>query len=101
MIARYEDRPMLLLVEAYILDRLDLLDDGSAHRLAAMAPQLAQSLGSTADTWQGVVADALDLTGEFDDLLRRDWQHMTSVEPTLAAQRYAEFVADGFLRDDA
>jgi hypothetical protein len=98
---RYEGRPVLRLVEAYVLDRLDLLDPGSADSLAAMAPKLASSLGSSADTWQGVVADALDLHSDCDDAVRRDWERMITVDPELEPQHFAQLVADSFMGDDA
>jgi hypothetical protein len=100
MTDRYAGRPLLRLVECYVLDAIGELPDADRTRLESMAPEIAQSLHSPAETWQGAIAGALELDDEYGDSLRQDWadnsRSARDAGSTLTPQSFAETVADWF-----
>lgn len=73
MTNRYEDKPMLRLLDAYVLDRLGLLDESTAQELAAQGPVLSRALGVAATKWPAVVEQALELPSEFSEAVVAAW----------------------------
>src|SRR5262245_42760827 len=70
---RYAGRSVLRLVECYVLDAIGELPDEDRARLESMAPEIAQSLHSSAETWQAAIGEALELDDGYADSLREDW----------------------------
>ena len=99
---RYEGRPLLRLVECYVLDSIGQLDQDDQQRLSAMTPKLRMTLSSDADSWQGVLEDALALPVDYPAMLRRDWdanrEAATKAEQPISPQDFAETVADAVSR---
>jgi hypothetical protein len=91
---------MLRLFEAYVLDAVGRLDGDWKRRLAGLIPRLAETYSSPADTWQGVVVDALGLTPEFDAAVRADWERLVGRVPDYDPVQFAREVADSFARRD-
>ncbi|HIT76596.1 MAG TPA: hypothetical protein IAA98_13515 [Candidatus Avipropionibacterium avicola] len=73
MANRYDGRPMLRLLDSYVLDRLGLLDATTARGLAAQAPTLAQALGVGATDWPSIVEQTMDLPPEFSGAVVEAW----------------------------
>lgn len=97
---RYAGRPLLRLIECYVLDAIDELDAADAERLRWTAPKITEALGSVYTTWQGAVKDALDLPDTFPDSLRSDWKANRSAAQAagseITAEEFAAAVADTF-----
>jgi hypothetical protein len=98
---RYTGRPMLRFLDAYVLDALGLLDDETTNSMAALAPQLAAALGSTASQWQRIVAESLDIPDDAPDHIVHVWN---DTQAKAAAQNagvdpvtFARLVADSLL----
>lgn len=80
---RYEGKPLLRVLDAYVLDAMGVLDDGSRAQMTAMQPKLATALGVDASTWQGVVEAALEIPPDSAPALRGIWE---STEAQAAAE---------------
>ncbi len=80
---RYEGKPMLRLVDAYVLDALGALDAATARANAANAAKIASALNVTATTWQRAVEAALQMPPDSTDALRAMWEQ--HVHEALAA----------------
>jgi hypothetical protein len=95
---RYAGKPLLRLVECYVLDAIGELGPGDHAKLEDVAPKVGAAVGSEAATWQGVVDDALDLPGDFRQSLRADWEsnreRAKEQGHDLTPQEFAEAVAD-------
>jgi hypothetical protein len=91
---------MLRLFEAYILDALGRLDGDWKRRITGLTPRLAETYASPADTWQGVVIDALGLTPELDAAVRADWERLVGRVPDYDPVQFAREVADSFAQRD-
>ena len=99
---RYAGKPMLRVVECYVLDAIDELPADDQQKLEAMAPTLARSVGSEEPTWQGAVEDALALDGTFRESVRADWASRRAAAEASGhapeAEGFAAAVADSFLQ---
>lgn len=73
MANRYDGKPMLRLLDAYVLDRLGLLDESTAEELAAQGPILARALGVAASDWPTAVEQAMGLPPEFSEAVVAAW----------------------------
>ncbi len=72
--ARYEGKPMLRLLDAYVLDALGALDEETARNNAAMVDKLSAALHVEADTWQDAVEKAMNMPPDSRDALRAMWE---------------------------
>lgn len=79
--ARYAGKPLLRLLDAYVLDVLGALDEQTARENERMAPKLAEVLGAPAgSTWQQSVQHAAGIPPESIYDLRATWeQHVEDV----------------------
>jgi hypothetical protein len=97
---RYAGRPLLRLVEFYVLDAIGQISENDASRLAAIAPNISAAVGSDAGTWQGAISDALTLPGDFPATLMNDWltakAEVAASGGSLAPEVFAAGVADSF-----
>jgi hypothetical protein len=97
---RYDERPLLRLIECYVLDAIGELDDADRRRLESVALNIGRALDSTADTWQGAIADTFELPPAYPDSLRDDWASNRAAAAAagaeLTSQAFAEAVADTF-----
>ncbi|MDQ1131027.1 hypothetical protein [Microbacterium sp. SORGH_AS_0888] len=80
---RYDGKPMLRFLDAYVLDALGALDDTTSRRNVEMAPKLAAALHVDATTWQEAVEKAMEMPPDSADALRSMWEH--HVYETIAA----------------
>lgn len=80
---RYEGRPMLRLIDAYVLDALGALDAPTAQANAANAAKIASALNVPATTWRDAVEAALQMPPDSADALRAMWEQ--HVHATIAA----------------
>ena len=71
---RYAGKPMLRLLDAYVLDALGALDEKTARDNAAMSSRIAQALKVDAATWQGAVERAMQMPPDSAEALRALWE---------------------------
>lgn len=70
---RYAGKPMLRLLDSYVLDAIGALDDRTGAELTANAPRLSQALGASGETWQQVVENAMGMPSDSADAVRAIW----------------------------
>lgn len=94
---RYVGKPMLRLLELYVLWSVDHLAEDEASRLQAMAPKLAGTFGGDG-TWQNAIATTMELPEKMPELIREMWtknQRIAAVNGVeLPAQQFAEMFVD-------
>ena len=97
---RYSGRPLLRLIECYVLDAIGEIEPRERDRLESMSASISQAVGSEADTWQGAISDALDLPGDFSDTVRSEWvanrEAGRAPQHVLAPNEFAMAIADTF-----
>lgn len=93
MAGRYEGRPLLRLVELYILWAIGELAEEDELRLLDMTPKL-QSLYGVDGAWHEVIEQILELRSETASSLREIWRRNLEIGPGLTPQQFAETVAD-------
>jgi hypothetical protein len=81
--ARYSGKPMLRLLDAYVLDALGALDDRTARSMAEMAPKTIAALNVPASTWQQAVELSMEMPPSSMAELRAKWEQY--VHEALAA----------------
>ncbi|MCY1718465.1 hypothetical protein OVA26_16135 [Microbacterium sp. SL62] len=59
--ARYDGKPVLRLLDSYVLDAIGALDEKTVQGNTILAPKIAQALKVEADTWQRAVELSMDL----------------------------------------
>jgi hypothetical protein len=94
---RYQGKPLLRILECYVLWAIDALPEDDAEALAAMTPKLSACYGGRG-TWQQIMAKALDLPPELPDMIRGSWakslDRARAGGATLAPQAFAEHFVD-------
>ena len=69
---RYDGKPFLILIDAWVLDAIGHLDSDWRATVGAMEPQLQQTFGSDAN-WQQIVAEQMKLPEGFGTQVERIW----------------------------
>lgn len=97
---RYAGKPMLRLLELYVLWSLDHLSDDEASRLQAMAPKLTGTFGGDG-TWQDAITTTMELPENMPELIREMWAKNQQIAVTngveLSPQQFAEMFVDSNL----
>ena len=70
---RYDGKPFLRYVDAWVLDAIGHLDQPTRAYCVAMEPTLRQSLGLTG-SWQDMVARQMNFTPELPAQIRKIWE---------------------------
>lgn len=70
---RYEGKPLLRLMDSYVLDAIGVLDEEYAATLREQTPKLAKALGVQATSWQEVVEKSMDMPTDSSETLIRAW----------------------------
>ena len=95
--ARYEGKPLLRLLECYVLKSLDLLPESDSSALASMQPKLAQIYGRQG-TWDEIIAATMEMPPDMPSLIRQNWQHNQQIARDngviLLPQQFAEMFVD-------
>lgn len=101
MSERYVGKPLLRLVEFFVLDAIGALSAADEKQLDQQSAQIAGALGADGATWQTAISQALDLPSDFPYVIRSDWQATqasgaeTGTPPT--AEAFAATIADSFV----
>lgn len=70
---RYEDKPFLRYVDAWVLNAIGHLDEPTRAYCVAMEPTLRQSLGQ-AGSWAEIVAKQMKFPPELPAQIRKIWE---------------------------
>jgi len=95
---RYDGKPLLRLLELYVLKALDELPALEQETLTRMAPKLQAVYGGNG-TWHGALEAAVHMPADMLQQIRDMWDknleiaHTNNV-PALSAQKFAEMFVD-------
>ncbi|WP_447762326.1 hypothetical protein [Sphingopyxis panaciterrae] len=73
MTDRYEDKPFLRFVDAYVLKAIGHLDAATETYCKAMVPQLQQSFGVTSGSWEQIVEKQMKFGPELAGQIEKIW----------------------------
>ena len=90
---RYEGRPLVRLLECYVLWAIGELSEREAATLADMTPKL-QSLYGSSSPWQEIVASTVRMDDSAAEGIRELWARNMGADSPLPAQQFAEVVVD-------
>lgn len=94
---RYAKRPLVRLVELYVLHALDALSASEIETTAKLAPYLARTYRRTG-TWVEILSAELEFPPNLPDLIRAMWARNQEIarqnNAVLTAQVFAEMFVD-------
>ena len=94
---RYAGKPLLPLLESYVLWSIGQLSEEKASSLGVMAPKLTETFGGDG-TWQDAIATTMELPDNMPELIREMWvknqQIATANGVKLPPQQFAEMFVD-------
>jgi hypothetical protein len=94
---RYQGKPLLRILECYVLWAIGALPEDDADALKAMTPKLAACYGGEG-SWQEIMAAALELPPTLPEMIRGSWEKSTERAraggATLDPQAFAEHFVD-------
>jgi hypothetical protein len=97
---RYLHKPLVRLLECYVLWAIDKLHPGDEVQLAELGPRIA-ALYEVKGNWHEVVATVMDLPWNMGQIVRQYWRRdLAQAEEngeTLEPQRFAEMFVDAYL----
>lgn len=97
MSSRYAGKPLLRLLECYILSAIGELSAEDEARLRQMAPKLGAAY-RVSGTWQEIIAQVMQFPTQAQDEFRKLWQHNQQLAAQqgeeLQPQDFAEMVVD-------
>jgi hypothetical protein len=95
--SRYHGKPLLRLLECYVLWSIGQLGEKEQSILKAMTPKL-QAIYSTSGEWQQIIEKAAALKPELPESIRQLWARNTHTAQqsgsTLSPQHFAEMFVD-------
>src|SRR6266545_6469349 len=95
--SRYQGKPLLRLLECYVLWAIEELPKTEASTLCEMTPKL-QAVYRTQGNWQQVIAAAVNLPSNMPTLIWDAWAKNTEIARksgvTPAPQQFAEMFVD-------
>jgi hypothetical protein len=93
-VSRYQGRPLLILVENYVLHAIGCLP---SEKVELMAAAVQRQWGGGAD-WCATLRTALDMKDSFDEHLRGMWERNQVIAQqrgeTLTPEDFARMIAD-------
>ena len=94
---RYEGKPLLRLLELYVLSAIDELSEADRQTLERMAPKLQALYGGHGE-WQEAVATAVHMPADVPIAIREIWGKNLEIARvngvTLHPQAFAEMFVD-------
>ncbi|HJT43109.1 MAG TPA: hypothetical protein VJ750_06365 [Rhizomicrobium sp.] len=96
--SRYDGKPLLRLLELYILKAIDELPLPEQETLDRMAPKLQAVYGGNG-TWHGALETAVHMPADMPQQIRGMWEKNLEIAqanyvPALSAQKFAEMFVD-------
>ena len=71
---RYEGKPLLRLLECYVLSAIDQLDEGQSETLRRMEPKLALTYNRSG-TWCQIIHDVMGFPDSLPIKIREVWEN--------------------------
>ncbi len=101
MTTRYDGKPLIRLLECYVLWAITELDDSQQATLSTMTPKLQETYGKQGQ-WHEIIASIMDFPSNMPDLVNDMWHKNKAVSldkgVQLTPQQFAEvFVDQNFL----
>jgi hypothetical protein len=94
---RYDGKPLLRLLEFYVLKAIGELSKESQDRMVAMAPKLQAIYGGDG-RWDDAIAKALHMPDTMPEAIRDMWKKNLKIahdnKVTLTPQQFAEMFVD-------
>jgi hypothetical protein len=94
---RYDGKPLLRLLELYVLWAIGALSESDEKILTAMTPKL-QSTYKVSGSWHEVIASAIRIPADMPTAIQRMWAKNTEIArengATLTPQQFAEMFVD-------
>jgi hypothetical protein len=94
---RYDGKPLLRLLELYVLWASDTLSDELEARVFAMAPKLWETFGGDG-SWQSAIATAMQFPANMPQLIAANWTKNRALAEAegvdLLPQKFAESFVD-------
>jgi hypothetical protein len=98
--ARYDGKPLLRLLECYVLWSIGSLPEKESAALEQMTPQLREIYGADG-AWHEVIAAAVELPPDMPELVKKTWDRNAALArsrgATLTPQQFAELFVDANL----
>jgi hypothetical protein len=95
--SRYAGKPMLRLLECYVLWTIGKLERKEEEALGQMEPKLRQVFNRQG-SWREIVSNAMDLPTNLPDLIRTKWNGSLEIDKqgsaALTPQQFAEMFVD-------
>lgn len=91
--SRYQGKPLLRLLECYVLSAIGKLQAADEQNLANMTPKLQEVYGAQGN-WREIIAQVMQFPANMDSEIQRMWVH----NQNLAAQNGEELLAEDFAR---
>jgi hypothetical protein len=94
---RYQGKPLLRLIELYVIDAIGALTPDDAKSLDAMTPKLSQIYGTTGD-WRAAIAKGMAFPETMPEEIRKVWARNQEIartnEATLTPEAFAVMFVD-------
>lgn len=94
---RYQGKPLLRLLECYVLDAIGELTSEDGARLTAMQPKLS-SVYKRSGTWQQILEAEMDFPSQLREEIIQLWLHNQKIAidqgVSLSSQNFAEMFVD-------
>ncbi len=94
---RYQGKPLLRLLECYVLWAIGQLPATEANTLKDMTPKLLAIYGVQGD-WQQIIASVVQLPPNMPDMIQSTWAKNTEIarknQAVLTPQQFAEMFVD-------
>jgi hypothetical protein len=97
---RYQGKPLLRILECYVLDAIGLLEDSQRTTLEQMTPKLRE-IYKTPGSWKEIVEKIMELPPNMPAMIQDLWKKNTAKAQahgqTLQPQAFAEMFVDANL----
>jgi hypothetical protein len=94
---RYQGKPLLRLLECYVLWAIDQLPANEVNALNQMTPKL-QAIYGMQGNWQQIIASAVKLPPNMPTMIRNMWSKNSEIarknQSILTPQQFAEMFVD-------
>lgn len=94
---RYQGKPLLRLLECFVLKAINELSDADAENLKSMQPNLAKIYGKQGN-WDQIIAATMEFPENMPTLIREIWDRNQVIAKqqniVLAPQQFAEMFVD-------
>jgi hypothetical protein len=99
--SRYAGKPMLRLLECYVLWAIGMLERNEKEKLSQMEPKLRQVFKQPDGDWRQIVSRAMAFPAHMPDLIRVKWAENSELSKrqsaVLAPQEFAQKFVDANL----